>query len=174
MPMWRSGSPTGWAPGHSTRCTGTRIAGLDAELQDEVAAENLAHVDRLAEGIGAVILVEPLSGVEAYPLRTAAEVISVIDRVGAPSLRLLADLYHLAVNGDDLSAVIDAFTDRIGHVQIADAPGRGEPGTGSLDIDGHLARLAERGYRGNVSLEYSSTAADPFGWLPRSRRGRWP
>ena len=123
---------------------------------------------------GAVVLVEPVSGAPAYPLKRAADAVVVIDRVeadyGVGSLRLLADLYHLAVNGDDVEAAIDSYAARIGHVQIADAPGRGEPGTGTLDIPGYLNRLAGHGYRGYVGLEYKSTRQDTFDWLPREQR----
>lgn len=150
---------------------GNRLAGVDAPRQDEVAAANLEHVGRMAEHLGAIVLIEPLSGVDGYPLRTAADVLAVIGRVEATSLRLLADLYHLGVNGDDIDAVIDDHLDLIGHVQIADGPGRGAPGTGFLDIGGYLQRLADRGYRGHVSLEYRADGPDPFGWLPGSRRG---
>ncbi|TQK31191.1 hydroxypyruvate isomerase [Arthrobacter sp. SLBN-53] len=153
---------------------GNRQSDISAAAQDEMATENLAHVAEMAERIGAVILIEPLSGIEAYPLRTAAHAVAVIDRVGLPAMRLLADLYHLSVNGDDIAAVIATFGDRIGHVQIADDPGRAEPGTGTIDFDGLLAQLFARGYRGHVSLEYRPTAPDPFGWLPRDRRGGSP
>lgn len=153
---------------------GTRIAGLDSAEQDEVATENLRHVGRIAGRAGAVILLEPLSGVPTYPLQTAAQAIAVMDRVGEPALRLLADLYHLSANGDDIAGAIEYFGDRIGHVQIADDPGRGEPGTGSLDLQRYLALLGARGYRGNVSLEYRPSSADPFEWLPRQRRAADP
>ncbi|UGU31258.1 TIM barrel protein [Mycolicibacterium smegmatis] len=157
---------------------GNRLPGVAAQHQDDVAVENLAYAARKAQQIGAVILVEPLSGVASHPIRTAADAIGVIDRVreqtGAGALRLLADLYHLAVNGEDLAAVIDEHNDRIGHVQIADAPGRGAPGTGTLDFPALLTRLGERGYRGHVSLEYradqSVAGSDPFAWLPPSQR----
>ncbi len=154
---------------------GNRMDGVAAAEQDAVAAENLEHIGRIAERSGAVVLLEPLSGVAAYPLRTARDAVAVLDRVDdVSSLRLLADLYHLSVNGDDLTAVIDDHGDRIGHVQLADAPGRGAPGTGTVDFDRHLAHLRERGYRGKVSLEYRADGADPFDWLPRSRRGADP
>lgn len=139
-----------------------------------MATENLAQAGKAADRIGAVVLVEPVSGAPAYPLKTAAQAIAAIDRVtgehGVDALRLLADLYHLEVNGDDVGAALDAYADRIGHVQIADAPGRGEPGTGTLDIDGHLQRLAGHGYRGYVGLEYKATRPDTFDWLPREHR----
>ena len=120
------------------------------------------------------MLVEPVSGAERYPLRTAADVLAV-DRSGAgePNVGLLADLYHLAVNGDDVDRVIAEHTARIAHVQIADAPGRNEPGTGTLPLESQLTALAAHGYTGWVGLEYkpSTTTADSFGWLPRERRG---
>ena len=96
---------------------------------------------RRAARIGGTVLVEPVSGAPAYPLLTAADALAVIDRVGEPNIGLLADLYHLAVNGDDVDRVIADHTDRIAHVQIADAPGRNEPGTGSLPLLRQLADL---------------------------------
>lgn len=92
---------------------------------------------------------------------------------GATGLALLADLYHLSVNGDDVAAAVTRFGDRVGHVQIADAPGRHEPGSGQLPLQAHLTRLAAGGYDGWVSLEYvpGTTTTDGLGWLPRARRG---
>ncbi|WP_433005093.1 hydroxypyruvate isomerase family protein [Kribbella sp. CA-294648] len=156
---------------------GNRDDAHSASEQDELAAENLGLAASAAARIDATILVEPVSGAERYPLRTAADVLSVIDRVrteyGVQNLGLLADLYHLAVNGDDVDRVIAEHTDRIAHVQIADAPGRNEPGTGSLPLDRQLAALESGGYAGWVSLEYkpSTTTPESFGWLPRERRG---
>jgi hydroxypyruvate isomerase len=100
----------------------------------------------------------------------------VIDRVsretGVQNLGFLADLYHLAVNADDLDAVIASHAQRIAHVQLADAPGRNEPGSGLLGIGGYLTRLAAVGYDGWVGLEYkpSGATADSFGWLPPDDR----
>jgi hydroxypyruvate isomerase len=146
---------------------GNRVEGVTPSEQDTLAEQNLRLAARAAAEIGAVVLVEPISGAPRYPLRTAADVLAVLDRVGEPNVRLLADLYHLTVNGDDLDAVIAAHTGRIGHVQIADAPGRHEPGTGSLDIHAHLSQLAANGYTGHLGLEYqpSGASADSFGWL---------
>jgi hydroxypyruvate isomerase len=152
---------------------GNRIDGVDPAEQEAVGMENLAFAADAASRIDAMVLLEPLSGTTAYPLRTAADALAVMDRVpNRDNIGLLADLYHLAVNGDDLDAVVNNLVDRIGHVQIADAPGRNEPGTGSLDLDGYLAKLAAGGYSGFVGLEYkpSGASADSFGWLPRERR----
>jgi hydroxypyruvate isomerase len=125
--------------------------------QDDLAAENLAHAAKEAERIGATVVLEPLSGADRYPIRTAADVIAVLDRVGAPNLGLLADLYHLAVNGEDLDAVITRYADRIAHVQLADVPGRHEPGTGELDFPHLLELLRVNGYSGRTALEFVPT-----------------
>ncbi|MFR9803593.1 hydroxypyruvate isomerase family protein [Pseudonocardia sp. RS010] len=144
---------------------GNRIDG--ATGQDELAAENLAHAAKEAGRIDATVVVEPLSGTDRYPIRTAAQAVAVLGRVGAPHLGLLADLYHLAVNGEDLDAVIARYTDRIAHVQLADAPGRHEPGTGGLDFDHLLDSLRTAGYTGRTALEYVPTRPD-FAWLKES------
>ena len=159
---------------------GNRVEGADPQEQDELAAANLTIAARAAAEIGAVVLVEPVSGAPRYPLLTAADVLTVIDRVeregGIDNVRLLADLYHLSVNGDDLDAVIAKNTSRVGHVQIADAPGRHEPGTGKLELDRHLSDLQAAGYAGYVSLEYvpSTTTEDSFDWLPHEQRSAPP
>ncbi|SHF13427.1 hydroxypyruvate isomerase family protein [Streptoalloteichus hindustanus] len=155
---------------------GNRIDGIAPAEQDAVAAENLALAAKAVQRIGGVVLVEPVSGAPRYPLLTAADAVAVIERVERESevdnLRLLADLYHLAVNGDDVEQVITTHARRIGHVQIADAPGRNEPGTGRLDLAGQLTRLADLGYSGHVGLEYqpSGASVDSFAWLPPDRR----
>ena len=63
------------------------------------------------------------------------------------NIKLLADFYHLAVNGDDVAAVIEGHAKDFGHIQIADSPGRGAPGTGSLPLGEWIARSRELGYR---------------------------
>jgi hydroxypyruvate isomerase len=155
---------------------GNRQDGVSAAEQDELGAANLALAADAAKRIGGTVLVEPVSGAERYPLLTAADALAVIDRAAGDGVRdnikLLLDVYHLAVNGDDVDAAIDAAAGRIGHVQIADAPGRNEPGTGKLDIDRYLDRLHAGGYAGWVGLEYkpSGASADAFDWLPREQR----
>jgi len=159
---------------------GNRDEDADPREQDELAAENLAFAARAAQQIGAVVLVEPVSGADRYPLLTAADAVGVIERVegeaGVDNVRLLADLYHLSVNGDEIDNVVATYADRVAHIQIADAPGRNEPGTGELDLDRHLSAMQAAGYAGWVALEYqpSTTSEAAFDWLPRDRRGARP
>lgn len=151
---------------------GNRMEGVTAAEQDALAVDQLAHAAGVVGEFGGVVLVEALSGVPDYPLRRAADVIDVLDRVtaqsGVTNLGLLCDLYHLAVNGDDLDAVIGRLAARIAHVQIADAPGRGEPGTGEIPLARLLAALNAQGYDGWVSLECvpSGSTAGALASLP--------
>ena len=129
----------------------------------------------VAAGIGATVLIEPVSGPKPYPLRTANDAVAVVRRAraaGAANVGFLCDVYHLASNGDDVDAAIAAHAGVTAHAQIADAPGRGEPGSGQLDLDRYLAALEDHGYRGWVSLEYkpTSTTEASLAWLPRVRR----
>jgi hydroxypyruvate isomerase len=153
---------------------GNRVAGADPQAQDELAVENLRHAARAVAPLGGTILVEPISGAPDYPLLSAADALAMIDRVGESNVSLLADLYHLAVNGDDVDRMIAEHTGRIGHVQIADAPGRNEPGTGTLPLQAQLGALQDGGYDGWVCLEYkpSGVSADSFGWISRERDER--
>jgi hydroxypyruvate isomerase len=155
---------------------GNRVDGVAPEAQDEVGRANLGLAAKEAAGIGATVLVEPVSGPKPYPLRTAADAVAVVESVrsdGHANIGFLCDLFHLANNGDDLDRAIDQYAGLVAHVQIADHPGRGEPGSGALDLDRRLAALAERGYHGWVGLEYkpTTTTEDSLAWLPRERRG---
>jgi hydroxypyruvate isomerase len=150
---------------------GVRVDGVPPVAQDELAQENLTLAAEALAANGATVLVEPVSGPKPYPLRTARDVVDVLDRLEVGNVGLLLDLYHLAANADDLDAAIAAYTDRVAHVQIADHPGRGEPGSGTLHLDGHLAALQAAGYSGYVAAEYvpTTTTQDSLGWFARSR-----
>lgn len=156
---------------------GNRVDGGDDAASDEAATLALAAAGRAVAQIDGIVLVEPVSGTPAYPLKTAADVFAVIDQVkeqtGVENLEFLCDLYHLAANGDDLDAVIETYGDRVGHVQIADNPGRGEPGTGGLDLPTYIRDLQSAGYDGYIALEYKTTWTTEAGldqWLPHAAR----
>ena len=154
---------------------GNRVDAASPEQQDELGTENLLAAAAAADRIGATVLIEAVSGPKPYPLRTAADAMTVIRAArdaGAANVAFLCDLFHLAANGDDLGAAITANIADTAHVQIADFPGRGEPGTGQLDIDHYLGELEQLGYTGWVGLEYkpSVRTLDSLAWLPRERR----
>ena len=154
---------------------GNRVDDATPQEQDDLGAENLAYAAKAADRLGATVLVEPVSGPKPYPLRTATDAVGVVDRVratGAGNVGFLCDLFHLANNGDDVDAAIASYADRVAHVQIADAPGRGEPGSGNLPLDRWLGELEKSGYAGFVGLEYKPTTStdESLAWLPVERR----
>ena len=150
---------------------GNRVSDVPPQQQDDLATENLTLAAGAAAAIRGTILVEPISGPKPYPLRTARDVAAVLDRVAAPNIGFLCDLFHLANNGDNIDAALDVYADRIAHVQIADHPGRGEPGTGTLDLERYLSTIEANGYSGYVGLEYipTTTTIDSLRWLRQDK-----
>jgi hydroxypyruvate isomerase len=118
--------------------------------------EALRAIAPLAGARGLRLLLEPLNATEnpGYLAPTAADAVELIERCGSDAVGLLLDVYHVGCAGGDPLAAVDSYADLIGHVQIADWPRRTTPGTGGLDLEAVLARLAERGYTGAVGLEY--------------------
>ncbi|MDG4859575.1 TIM barrel protein [Streptomyces sp. T-3] len=158
---------------------GNRVDGVDPAEQDKLALENLVLAAKEADRIGAILLVEALNAPESpkCPIVSAPKAIEIVDAVneatGLGNAKFLMDLYHLAMNDEDLPAIIDAYADKTGHVQIADKPGRGAPGTGDLPLEALLDQLKKAGYEGYVGLEYKAgdkPSAESFGWLPAEAR----
>jgi len=149
---------------------GLRVPGVDVAVQDAVAIENLAFAAQAAEKAGAAVLVEAINSVDipGFPVDSSAKAMAVLAKTAAPNVGFLADLYHLAKMGEDVADVLSRYQESIAHVQVADPPGRGAPGTGTVDFEPLFRQLAGQGYGGWVGLEYvagSSGSASSFGWL---------
>lgn len=128
------------------------------EQQDETVLANLQAAANAAADIGAEVGIEPISGIPDFPIRTARQAADLVARARASfdlhNVMIWGDLYHLTANGDDVDAAIETYGAQMGHVQIADFPGRHEPGSGQVDLLGHLHHLAAVGYSGWVGLEF--------------------
>lgn len=152
---------------------GLRQPDEDPNEQDEIAIENLGFAAEALLAIDGTVLIEPVSGSDGYPLKTADDALRVVKNVretnGADNVAFLCDLFHLAANGDDVGEVARLHGADSAHVQIADFPGRGEPGTGDLPLEELLASLNAGGYDGWVALEYNPTRPTPesFDRLPQ-------
>ena len=137
----------------------TRPGVPDAEQRASVV-KVLREAARIAEDGGVSILLEPVHmviGGNLMYVRTVRHGLDIVEEVGSPAMRLLADVYHGAVSGETFA---QAFADRIelvGHVQVADFEGRHEPGTGQLDWSVLVPLLHRLGYRGDIGLEYLPT-----------------
>jgi hydroxypyruvate isomerase len=150
---------------------GLRVPGVDVAEQDAVAIENLVFAAQAAEKAGAAVLVEAINSVDipGFPVDSSAKAMAVLAKTAAPNVGFLADLYHLAKMGEDVADVLGRYRESILHVQVADSPGRGAPGTGTVDFEPLFARLAAQGYDGWVGLEYQPPdgggSSAGFWWL---------
>lgn len=144
----------------------TLIAQAGPDLGAPRQAQRAALVDclrgaaDLLAGTGVVLAVEPLNTLVDHPgyfLPSTVEALDIVDEVGRPEVMILYDLYHSAMMGEDPAEVLAGRVDRVRHVHLADAPGRHEPGSGTLDWQARLRWLAEHGYGGPVGLEFKPT-----------------
>jgi hydroxypyruvate isomerase len=150
--------------------------GMGREEQLGVARENVAFAADRAQGAGVGVLVEPVNTFEngPYLLRTTRQAVEFARSVGRENVGIQHDLYHMQRMEGNLVATLREHIDVIGHVQVADSPGRGEPGTGEIHYPFVLAELEGLGYDGYVGLEYNPTTGtteESFGWLPEESRG---
>jgi hydroxypyruvate isomerase len=117
------------------------------------------------------LLVEPINDrdMPGFLLNRSADTLALIERVGEPNVKLQYDVYHMQIMEGDLARTLQRELPRIGHVQIADNPGRHEPGSGEINYPFLFDWLDRIGYTGWVSAEYipAGDTAAGLGWMPR-------
>lgn len=130
------------------------------EEQESAAVEAILKAAARVNGIGGTVLLEPLAeGLNGrYPLKSCDQVVNLLEGplAEAENIRLLFDTFHLGSNTIDIVQAARRHADWIGHVQVADAPGRGEPGSGALPIGAAMKEL-QGAYHGIIALEYKPT-----------------
>ncbi len=136
--------------------------------------DNLRHAAAALQAAGLELLLEPINRFDmpGFFVHRSAQAIALFDEVGAPNLKLQYDIYHAQRSEGELAATIERLLPHIGHIQIADNPGRHEPGTGEIAWDFLFAHLDRIGYAGWVGAEYrpAGRTEDGLGWLaPRLR-----
>ena len=153
---------------------GVLPAGVTREDAEQTAVGNLRQAAPLAEQAGVMLLVENINTTDmpGYVADTVERAAAIVQRVDRPNVRLQLDQYHVGMMGGDARAALRTYRDLVEHVQIADVPGRHEPGTGQQPIPEFLADLDALGYAGAVGLEYrpSATTDAALAWLPRDQR----
>ncbi|MGV3491712.1 MAG: hydroxypyruvate isomerase family protein [Devosia sp.] len=130
--------------------------GIARIAQHAAIVKVLKEAAVLLEGSGVILALEPLNDRVDHPgyyLTSTEEGLDIIDEVARPEIRLLYDIYHAAVMGEEIE-LLKGRLDRIVHVHLADTPGRGAPGSGRLDYAERLHWLDAQGYTGLVGLEY--------------------
>jgi hydroxypyruvate isomerase len=153
-------------------------AGVTAERGRATLIENFRYAAGMLAAAGIGLLLEPVNSrdVPGFFVDRTRPALEIIEAVGAKNLKLQYDIYHAQVMEGDLARTIETELARIGHIQLADNPGRQEPGTGEINFPFLFRRIDELGYAGWIGCEYKPRATTEAGldWLhayqPRGRR----
>jgi hydroxypyruvate isomerase len=135
-------------------------APASAECRSTLVA-NIVHAAELAAADGVEILIEPINtrvDIPGYFYGTTDEALSVMDEAARDNVRLQYDIYHMQIMEGDLARTIERLLPRIGHMQLADNPGRAEPGSGEINYSWLLNHIDTLGYDGWIGCEYRPAA----------------
>jgi hydroxypyruvate isomerase len=146
-------------------------AGVEEEEARATLVSNLRYVAEELENVGVKALIEAINTRDqpGFYVHTTAQARKVIEEAGHQNLYIQYDFYHMQIMEGDLAPTVKANLDLIAHIQMADTPGRHEPGTGEINYDFLLPYLDEVGYRGWVGCEYRPLKGTEqgLGWAKR-------
>jgi hydroxypyruvate isomerase len=153
-------------------CLAGKVPGNFASgLVQRTFVDNLRFAAPVLKRAGLTLLIEPINvlDIPGFHLSRTQQALEVMYEVGADNLLLQYDIYHAQRTEGELAATLARCLPRIGHVQLADNPGRHEPGTGEINYGYLLAHLDRIGYRGWVGCEYKPATTTEAGldWLQR-------
>lgn len=172
---FRRGVDTAITYAKATGCTqinclaGIAPAGVDRDVLENIFVENLKYAAPRLKDAGVKLLIEPINllDIPGFFLNTTRQALAIMERVGSDNLFLQYDIYHMQIMEGDLARTIEKHLGRIAHVQLADNPGRHEPGTGEINYPFLYAHLDRIGYAGWVGAEYKPKAGTEagLGWF---------
>ena len=150
--------------------------GADAAAARETLIRNLQYAAPRFTAAGIRLLIEPINtrDIPGFFLSGTKQAIEIIEAVGSDNLWLQYDIYHMQIMEGDVAEAIPRLLPRIAHLQLADVPGRHEPGTGSIDFGALLPLIDRAGYSGWIGCEYVPAAgtAAGLGWAAPYLRAR--
>ncbi len=143
--------------------SGTAGPADDREAMRATLISNLRFAAREFKAAGLDLVLEPINthDIAGFFVSRSPQAVEIIDEVGADNFFLQCDLYHTVMMGDDPAAILRQCAPWIRHIQFADAPGRGEPGTGRIDFAPLFAQIDAMGYEGWISAEYRPSKPTP-------------
>jgi hydroxypyruvate isomerase len=148
---------------------GIAPAGETVERLRATYIENLRFAAKALASVNAKVLIEPINtrDIPGYVLTRTQQALDIIAAVCEPNVALQYDCYHMQIMEGDLCPTIERHLECIAHVQVADTPGRNEPGTGEINYPFVFTHLDRIGYSGWVGCEYRprTTTADGLGWI---------
>jgi hydroxypyruvate isomerase len=179
---FRAGVPRAIAYAHAlgvaqVNClAGIAPAGVDAGPLQRTLVDNLRFAARALAAEGLRLLVEPINtfDVPGFFVSRTAQCVALLDEVGEPNVFVQYDAYHAQRMEGELAGTLARHLPRIAHVQVADNPGRHEPGTGEIRFEFLFAELERLGYDGWIGCEYKPRGRTDVGldWLPRGALAR--
>ncbi len=148
---------------------GIAPAGADRAGLEHIFVENLKFAADKLEKAGVKLLIEAINtrDIPGFFLTTSDQALAIIDRVGSKNLFFQYDIYHMQIMEGDLARTMEANLGRIAHIQLADNPGRHEPGTGEINYPFLYEFIDRIGYSGWVGAEYKPKAGTEagLGWF---------
>jgi hydroxypyruvate isomerase len=139
---------------------GIAPASLDPAAARETLVQNLRYAAPLLDAAGITLLIEPINtrDIPGFFLSGTQQAIEIVDAVGSDNLYLQYDIYHMQIMEGAVAETIERLLPRIAHLQLADVPGRHEPGTGAIDFPSLLSHIDRIGYDGWIGCEYVPAA----------------
>jgi hydroxypyruvate isomerase len=146
-------------------------AGVSHETARKTFVENLRFAAPALERAGVTLLIEPINtyDIPGFFLSGTAPALEIIEEVGSRNLQLQYDVYHMQRTEGELAATLTKHLASIAHIQIADNPGRHEPGTGEINYQFLFEHIDRSGYKGWIGCEYIPLAktSEGLGWWRR-------
>jgi len=154
---------------HLNCLAGKAPAGVDDPTLRRTFVANLRHAAAEFKKVGLNLLIEPINrfDIPGFYLNTTAQALSLLDEVGADNAFVQYDIYHAQRMEGELANTMSQQLARIGHIQLADNPGRNEPGSGEINYAFLFKHLDRIGYKGWVGCEYKPAARTEagLGWI---------
>jgi hydroxypyruvate isomerase len=150
---------------------GKAPAGVAADALRRTFVDNLRFAAAALKAADSRLLIEPVNtfDIPGFYLNRSAQAVDLLDEVGADNACLQYDIYHAQRMEGELAATMQKYLPRIGHIQLADNPGRNEPGTGEINYPFLFAHLDRIGYRGWIGCEYKPATTTEAGLHWRQR-----
>ncbi|NQW19853.1 MAG: hydroxypyruvate isomerase [Chloroflexi bacterium] len=154
-----------------TVLAGKATSGVSAMKMQETLIDNMKFASSAVAGTGIIILLEAINIIDipGYSVFRTNQSRAAVEATGANNVKVQYDIYHMQIMEGDVTRSIDANLDVIGHFQLADNPGRHEPGTGEINYDFLLPHIDSKGYDGWVGCEYvpAGDTVAGLGWAAK-------
>ncbi len=148
---------------------GIAPAGVSEDVLRQTVVDNLGYAAAKLKAAGIRLLVEPINtyDIPGFYLNRTEQALRILDEVGSDNLFVQYDVYHAQRTEGELGATLARHLDRIGHIQVADNPGRNEPGTGEINYAWLFRHIDKLGYDGWIGCEYkpAGDTRDGLRWL---------